>query len=550
LLALRNPWNPKENDPYRMHDMVLFEGKYYLYHGAGPAILLFAPWRLITGHDLPENVAVAVFCFAGFLFYCGALLRVFAHCGCAPGSGLILLCLLTLGVGQGVPYLCSRVGVYEVAIAGGFCFIGAGIYFLTRGLTTSRRTFSLSASGLMFGIALACRPHLGFAGAICFAALVFHNVRNRGSGESEGWKSAAAYLIAFAACGLMVAVYNYARFGDPFEFGLRYLLAGDEAQQRVRLSAASLLPGLYYMLICPPDLSPVFPWVRLALRLPFQASHYPLPQGYFLEPVAGALFVAPVLMAFAVPVRVYRPLKMLLWGVGLSTVAILLFVAMTGFTTQRYLVDFLPLGVFAALVRVARQPRSRMITAATLIVLSCGLVVNLAVGITGPFDDMLANRPGSYVRIAGWFSPVEKYRPMMNPSIEISMDVVFAAHESGFREPLVTIGNQGARHSVYVEHRGPGVALVSHSEHDLAPDAVAVIEAKPSRLRIRYEPSLRIFTVTIDGVTVLQQPLPRMVTAPSQVIIGGNGLPGFISEKFTGTIQLIEKKITASKGVL
>jgi hypothetical protein len=541
LLALKDPWDPKQNDPYRMHDMVLFGGKYYLYHGAGPAVLLFAPWRRITGHDLPENVAVAVFCIGGFLFYSAALMRVLEDCGNPAGPGLRAFLLLTLGVGQSVPYLCSRVGVYEVAIAGGFCSVAAGIYFLSRGLTASRPASSLAAAGLMFGLALACRPHLGFVGFICFAALVIYIALKHG--ERIRWRDAAWYLVAFTASGLMVAVYNYVRFGDPFEFGLRYLLAGDEAQQRVRLSGASLIPGLYYMLICPPDFSPVFPWVRLALRLPFDASHYPLPRGYFLEPVAGALFVAPVLVAIAFRVSLSRRLKSLSWTVVLSSVAILLFVAMTGFTTQRYLVDFVPLGVFAALIKVSCQPGHRLMRVVTLALMGWGVIVNLALGITGPFDDILANRPASYVRVAGWFSPADRYRPMMNPTIAVTMDVAFAEHESGFREPLVTIGGEGARHSVYAEHRGSDVSLISHSEHNLAPDAAAVIAAKPSRIRLTYAPSDRVFTITVNSVITIQQPLPRMVTAPSQVIVGGNGLPGFIGEKFTGRIEVIEKKV-------
>ena len=69
LIALSDPWNHVQNDAYRMHDLVLFNDRYYLYHGAGPAVLLFGPWRLITGRDFPEAAAVALFCFAGFLFY-------------------------------------------------------------------------------------------------------------------------------------------------------------------------------------------------------------------------------------------------------------------------------------------------------------------------------------------------------------------------------------------------------------------------------------------------------------------------------------------------
>jgi hypothetical protein len=43
LLALPTPWDPTANVQYGMHDMALFRGRYYLYHGAGPALLLFAP---------------------------------------------------------------------------------------------------------------------------------------------------------------------------------------------------------------------------------------------------------------------------------------------------------------------------------------------------------------------------------------------------------------------------------------------------------------------------------------------------------------------------
>jgi hypothetical protein len=43
LLALPDPWSDKLNRPYRLLDAVLYQGHYYLYHGATPALLLFTP---------------------------------------------------------------------------------------------------------------------------------------------------------------------------------------------------------------------------------------------------------------------------------------------------------------------------------------------------------------------------------------------------------------------------------------------------------------------------------------------------------------------------
>jgi hypothetical protein len=77
LLALADPWDYRVGAEYKpMADLVLFNGRYYVYHGAAPAVLLFAPWRLLTGYDLAENFAVFLFCFGGFLFSARALVRL------------------------------------------------------------------------------------------------------------------------------------------------------------------------------------------------------------------------------------------------------------------------------------------------------------------------------------------------------------------------------------------------------------------------------------------------------------------------------------------
>ena len=47
----------------------LYKQRYYLYHGAAPALLLFAPWYLLTGHDLPENFAAFLLALGGYSFY-------------------------------------------------------------------------------------------------------------------------------------------------------------------------------------------------------------------------------------------------------------------------------------------------------------------------------------------------------------------------------------------------------------------------------------------------------------------------------------------------
>ena len=352
LLALPNPWDPVQNDPYRMHDMVLFNGRYYLYHGAGPALIIFAPWRFATGRDFPESAAVAAFCFGAYLFYAGALVTVVARRGLLPSPGVLAMLLLAVGVGNSVPYLCSRVAVYEVAIAGGLFCVAGGICFLCAGLVARNSSLWFAACGLMFGLAISCRPHLVFAGGITAVAISIRAYVRRSSRMEDGWSAAVAYTVPFVLCGCGVAIYNYARFGNPFEFGLRYLLAGDVAQQRLRLSWENLAVGLYYFVLSPPDVNLVFPWFRLAMRIPFGLSNYSFPKGYFIEPMAGAMFVAPFAFALILPVR-EECVKFVRTIVVASAVAIILFLAATGFSTQRYLIDFVPLLAFGATLTLA-----------------------------------------------------------------------------------------------------------------------------------------------------------------------------------------------------
>src|SRR5262249_45755589 len=144
------------DDSIKMHDMALFHGRYYLYHGAGPAVMLFTPWLLITGRDLPENFALFLLCFGGFLFSCATLIRILALAGAKIRLPVLSLMLLALGLCQSVPYLLSRVWVYEVAIGGGYFCIAAAMFFLTLGIESGRSVYWLGVAGMMFGMAVSC----------------------------------------------------------------------------------------------------------------------------------------------------------------------------------------------------------------------------------------------------------------------------------------------------------------------------------------------------------------------------------------------------------
>jgi hypothetical protein len=358
------------------------------------------------------------------------------------------------------------------------------------------------------------------------------------------------FLAAFAGVGAIVAGYNFLRFGNPMEFGLRYLLAGGTNQQSIRLSWPNMWTGLYFLVVCPPDFGAVFPWVRLALRLPAFGT---FPRDYFLEPIAGALWIAPFALFSAFVSSAVAAIRLVRSTALLAGVAVLLFVAATGFTTQRYLLDFLPLFVFAGVLSFAalldrltgwKRP---VVIAGFCIVVAYSVVVNLALGLTGPYDEVLSSRPASYVRIARWFTFKQDLQPMLDPVVRVTLEIFPSALASGSREPLLALGGQGSRHVLYMEHRDKQAILVSHADTRDVPDATATIDNKPTRITFAYDPVLHTAFVSVDNQLVLKHPLPSLVTAPAQVVIGSNGASGFVGQTFSGRWQMIEKVVTPSE---
>ena len=181
LLALANPWDPKQNEPYRMHDAVLYNRKYYpLSRGwtSSSAVRTLAPdysprftriLRPFSSH--PDRIPV--------LEPAGPV---------AGWERTTVLAILALGVGSGAPYLLNRVAVYEIAIAGGYLCLGAGVFFLC-----GRQ---LVAAGAFFGLAVACRPHLGLVGLFAGAYLIWRD---------RDWRAGARLFAGMIPVGLTIA---------------------------------------------------------------------------------------------------------------------------------------------------------------------------------------------------------------------------------------------------------------------------------------------------------------------------------------------------------
>ena len=551
LLALSNPQDNRFNQPYKLLDVVLYQRRYYLYHGPTPALLLFAPWYLITRHDLPENFATFAFALGGYCFLSIVFLRILGFLSRPVPTALKTLCLLALGVGQSVPFLLHRVKVYEVAIASGYFCLSAGFYFLFRCLTdVHRRVLWSILSGLAFGLAIGSRPHLGLAAACAFVLLLV---------KRFGRRDVLAFALPVVVCCLALAAYNYARFGDPLEFGLRYQLA-ESSYQDIRLSSANVIPGLYYLFLCPPDLVPEFPFFRLAWREPFDSSVTLLPTRYFLEPTGGLLGLCPIaVIALLTPFCWKRfggdrDIFAFLSTVLVFAVACALFIATTGLMSQRFEVDFEPFVVLIAcavaceLLGVFRD-RGRLLASAALVVLLVyTLVANTALALQGPYDQFVQGSPHAYVNLSKWFSPVARFRLLENPELRLQASFEFSEPCKTERQPLISIGEFGSRY-LLSEACWPDGHMQLDSETSVQSSERQSVDVAYARgfnlVGLAFSPRDRTMTVSWNGKVVLRHRLRFLITASSQIHFGWDPTWGN-KTTFPRQIMVFQQKISQS----
>jgi hypothetical protein len=309
----------------------------------------------------------------------------------------------------------------------------------------------------------------------------------------------------------------------------------------------------------------VFPWVRLAFRYPFNSPEYPFPAGYFIEATVGALYLAPFVVGALFVPFVRRPAKsgtpvglggvpIVLWTALASAAAVLLFLTAIGFTTQRYEVDFLPTVVLVAVanfgIHIGRSKgfRRAVLRFALVVSIACGAVANMALGISGPYDEMLKNRPINYLRIARWFSPVAQFRPVMNPEVSVTFTVEFTSRPDYLREPLLTMGRQAYRYFLYAEHSAGKLRLVSRSENSTLVHEMEDRGGSPTEIEVTYVPESGKLATTVNGREVLVHDIGTLVTAPADITIGENHVePSVTAARFTGRVHDVVKTVRTAR---
>jgi tetratricopeptide (TPR) repeat protein len=301
LAQLGDPYDPSTNgaarDPRdRLNDLSYFHGKLYLYFGIAPALFVFIPWHLVTGGWLPHWTAVVLLCSFGLLVNLSLIQAIKQSVFPDSKPWLLAICTLVLGLGSYAPLLVARADMWEVPIAFSYLCVSVALRCLWVAYNDSDHPARwIAIASAAFGFAFAARPTVLPNAAILLIPFLSRETR----GSVSAWMAA---VLPVALCGLGVALYNAARFGNPFDFGMTYQLAGVYVARLHTFSPSYIGTNLGFYLFQGVRWSSIFPFTHEPALGPLMAKLPPNHGG--VQQISGALFNAPILWA-AVGVPLY-----------------------------------------------------------------------------------------------------------------------------------------------------------------------------------------------------------------------------------------------------
>jgi tetratricopeptide (TPR) repeat protein len=350
LVGLPNPYDPAANaafrtDPdLRLHDLSYYRGRLYLYFGISPALFLFLPWHLLTGAWLMHWAAVVALCFAGLLVNVSLVRSVKAAQFPGTAPWIMSACVFILGLGSYAPVLLARADLWEVPIAFGYLGVSVALRCLWEAFSRPASTAArIAIASLALGAAFAARPSVLPNAAILLLPFVFAETRR----SVRAWVAA---IVPLGACGALVALYNALRFGDTFQFGQIYQLAGEVVGGRRLFGMDFLLTNLRLYLFQAVSWRPIFPFATEPVIASLPAAHGQV------EHISGALLNAPILwaavaaMVFACVRRPGGRMTLLVLSASWVGLSSLIVMALFFGVCARYQFEFLPaLALLAAL---------------------------------------------------------------------------------------------------------------------------------------------------------------------------------------------------------
>lgn len=291
LLAKADPY-AEENfyEDLWLWDASLYKGRYYMYWGPVPGLLLLA-YKVVTGHEgvVTDQWPTLVFTFGRFVGGALLILGLARIARMRQPAWVVGLAVAVFGLAAPAPFIVARPHIYEGSLAGGQCFLFLGLLACFHGLIRpKRRTVLFVLAGTLWGLAFGCRATMLIPAVLLVpitAGVIWLRLdRSMRQLIINGLSLGIPVAVAIGAYG----IYNYVRFDSPTEFGVNYQVT----LQKFTGDNRYIIPNVFSYLFAPVKWSCSFPFVT-GLRYRPLSHLITWPSGYqTFELVAGVMVMA------------------------------------------------------------------------------------------------------------------------------------------------------------------------------------------------------------------------------------------------------------------
>ena len=358
FLELENPYDVQERNKverevdYRW-DTAYYNGKFYVYFGILPVLLVFLPYNLITGKYLKISVVTFGFSILIIILLKEILLKLLTRYFKNIKFKSVVYYLIILLSGTLILYANGMSRFYEVVIIAGLYFVLQGIYFILNAQELEKnRHLNIFYGSLCLALSVACRPTDLLASLLILPYLIkifINYLKNFKDNKNNIVKLVLAVTIPYITVGSALMWYNYTRFGNIFDFGAKYQLTINnmvELENRM----ASVPVGILTNLFCIPKFIFDFPFITHTNDI---ATFYGY---YYIENMIGGVFaIAPISLLIFFIIKFNKKIKNKELKVVVNSLTItglliaIISIAMAG-SNQRYLIDYIWMLIIAGIL--------------------------------------------------------------------------------------------------------------------------------------------------------------------------------------------------------
>ncbi|HET7144378.1 MAG TPA: hypothetical protein VFI68_10195 [Anaerolineales bacterium] len=367
LSELPNPYDPSARVGIDAPlDITYYNGRYYLYWGPVPALILLAVQPLVHGRVGDLQLVFGFICgiFLAQFFILIIVWNRFFH---RHPKWMLAFSIFLAGLVSPVTFMLNNyrgARIYEAAISGGQFFFVSGLLFIIVSLNSSLPSrWKLSLAGIFFALAIGTRLVL-FIPVGIIAVLTALWVFKSNSGLPQKIFNLFMFIFPLVLGFASLGWYNWARFGSFTESGLYYQLAGYYVQKNFPdlFKPIYIYQNIYNYLISPFRLEAQFPFAYVEYgNSKAVFSSYRLPSLYTSQQITGLFYTVPFVVFSIIPflallsTRIKKQSRMafatgndghlynrIILALGASFLSAFGFLTLYFWTAMRYIEEFMP----------------------------------------------------------------------------------------------------------------------------------------------------------------------------------------------------------------